>query len=78
VEVFNGTSWVVVWSNASLGDVLITDSSWTRFSFDVTAYKNANFRVRFGHQTGKKGAFLSWIMSGWNIDDISLSSASCN
>ena len=78
VEVFNGSSWVLLWSNASLGNVLLTDSAWTRFEYDVTAYKNANFRVRFGHQTDKQGNFLAWIMSGWNVDDLSLSSGTCN
>jgi hypothetical protein len=77
VEVWNGTTWVVVWSSASLGDVLVTDSSWNRATFDVTAYKNANFQIRYGYRTNKKGAFLSWIMSGWNVDDVSLTSGTC-
>lgn len=78
VEVFNGSSWVVIWTNASVGNNLITDIAWNRWEFDVTAYKNANFRVRFGHKVDKKGNFLAWIMSGWNIDDVSLSSGTCD
>lgn len=78
VEVYNGSSWVVLWTNATSGKVLITDNSWTRHEYDVTAHKNANFRVRFSHKTGKSGNFLAWIMSGWNIDDLSLSSGTCN
>jgi hypothetical protein len=78
VEVFNGAAWTTVWSNTPLGAVFITDNSWGRFEHDVTAYKNANFRVRFGFKTGKSGNFLAYIMSGWNIDDVSLSSAVCN
>lgn len=77
VEVFNGTSWVVIWTNASLGQVLLTDSAWTLMQFDVTAYANAAFRVRFGHKTGSSGGFLPYIMSGWNIDDLSLSKGVC-
>jgi cysteine-rich repeat protein len=74
VEVFDGIAWVIVWSNASLGNVQVTDSTWQQFTFDVTAYKNSNFRVRFGHRTNKQSTFLGWIMSGWNIDDIVIGS----
>ncbi len=77
VEVYNGSGWQTLWTNPS-NDVLITDNAWTREEFDVTAYKNANFKVRFGFATGKKGAFIAWKMSGWNIDDLSLSSGTCN
>ncbi|MBI3205639.1 MAG: hypothetical protein HYZ29_29135 [Myxococcales bacterium] len=78
VEVYNGTSWVVLWTNATLGKVFVTDGSWSRHEYDVTAHKNANFRVRFSHKTAKQGALPAWIMSGWNIDDVSLSSGTCN
>jgi hypothetical protein len=78
VEVYNGSAWVTVWSNSSLGNVLVADNNWLRFEHDVTAYKNAGFRVRFGHKTGQKANFLPFIMSGWNLDDVSLSSATCN
>ena len=60
------------------GDVLITDAGWGRFTYNVTAYKNANFRVRFGYKIYKQGPFAAWIMSGWNVDDVSLSSGTCN
>jgi hypothetical protein len=77
VEVFNGTSWVVIWTNSTMGNTFVTDNSWTRITNDVTAYKNANFRVRFGFKTGKQGQFLAWIMSGWNVDDVTISSGTC-
>ena len=70
VEVYNGLAWVTIWSTANL----ITDSAWTRVEFDVTAYKNAAFKVRFGYNMFMKGAT---VMSGWNIDDVRLSSSSC-
>jgi hypothetical protein len=78
VEVYNGSAWVTVWSNTPLGTVFVTDNAWGRFQHDVTAQKNANFRVRFGFKTGKEGNFFPFIMSGWNVDDVSLSSAVCN
>lgn len=77
VEVFNGSSWITVWSNASLGNQLVTENAWSRWTHDVTAYKNAQFRVRFGYRTDKQGQFLAWIMSGWNVDDLTLSSGAC-
>jgi hypothetical protein len=77
VEVFNGSTWVTLWSNASSGNNLIVENSWTRWTHDVTAHKNAQFRIRFGHRTDKQGNFLAWVMSGWNIDDVTLSSGVC-
>jgi hypothetical protein len=64
VEVWNGASWVVIWTSAFPGP---TDSGWTTQTFDVSAYKNAAFRVRFGHTVGSGGVYL---VSSWNIDDV--------
>ncbi|HUG99005.1 MAG TPA: Ig-like domain-containing protein [Gammaproteobacteria bacterium] len=75
IDVWNGTSWVNIWQNST--SELTTDSAWTRFEFDVTAYKNAAFKVRFGHGTGMSGSFLAFIMSGWNVDDLTLASGTC-
>jgi hypothetical protein len=73
VEVFNGTSWVSLDTNVGDGNVLTTASSWTKYSFDVSLYVNANFKVRFTHAAGQQEAFLGWIMSGWNVDDVVVS-----
>jgi hypothetical protein len=73
VEVFNGTSWVVIFN----GTALFTDAAWTRQEFNVTSYKNAQFRVRFGYSTAVDKNLYAWGMSGWNIDDVTLSSATC-
>jgi hypothetical protein len=62
IQVFDGSSWVTVWSGAP------TDSSWQTPSYDVTAYANAAFRVRFGFSVGN----LAYATSGWNIDDVSI------
>ncbi|HPD18717.1 MAG TPA: hypothetical protein PLF61_03520, partial [Candidatus Goldiibacteriota bacterium] len=63
VEVFNGSSWVQIYSN----DTYQTDSEWKEFVYDVTAYKSDKFRIRFGHAVNSSGAY---VMSGWNLDDI--------
>lgn len=71
VEVYNGSSWVSIWSSGGPPGVL--DSSWTLQSFDVSAYKNANFRVRFGFNIGSYGVFT---VSSWNIDDVKVTQTS--
>jgi hypothetical protein len=67
IEVYNGTIWTTIFTMAS--GVAINDAAWTRLQYDVTAYKNANFRVRWGYSIGQAGAFDS---SGWNVDDVRL------
>jgi hypothetical protein len=67
VEVYDGTSWVQVW--ASGGSPGMADAAWTLTSYDVTAYKNAAFQVRFGFLIGSSGVFS---VSSWNIDDVML------
>jgi uncharacterized protein (TIGR02145 family) len=68
VEVFDGTSWVMIWSGSTTG-LVINDPDWLLQSFDVTSYKNANFSVRFGFSIGASGAFSS---PSWSIDDVKL------
>lgn len=72
VEVWDGTAWVQIWATA--GPPAITDNAWTFQSFDVSAYKNAEFRVRFSYSIGSGGALQS---SGWNLDDVQITSAGC-
>jgi hypothetical protein len=77
VDVYNGTTWITIWTSAP--EITgITDSTWVRQEFDVTAHKNASFQVRFSHLVGGGPGDPAWMMSGWNIDDLSLSSAVCN
>ncbi len=65
VEVFNGATWILLWENPAVTPV--ADAFWTPYSLDVTAYRNANFSVRFGSEN--LGA-LSDVVSGWNLDDV--------
>jgi hypothetical protein len=63
----NGATWVAIYTvPASVGQF---DSAWTKVSYDVTAYKSAQFRVRFSWSVGQSGAF---DISSWNIDDLRL------
>jgi hypothetical protein len=72
LDVFDGSTWVNVFTNGSTSTM--TDSAWSRVEYDVTAYKNTAFRVRFGYSVLSPQAY---VMSCWNVDDVTLSSASC-
>jgi len=72
VDVFDGAHWVNVYSNPA--SPVVTDAAWTRQEYDVTAEKNAAFRVRFGLTIPSKTAY---VMSSWNVDDVVLSTVSC-
>ncbi len=67
VQVFDGATWVTIWSHVP--QVCINDVAWTLQEFDVTAYKNTTFAVRFGQSVSQGGAFSS---GGWNVDDVLL------
>lgn len=77
VEVYNGTQWIVLWQSGS--SPAITDSppvgmGWTYVSYDVTNYKNAGMKVRFGFDIGQSGVFVT---GSWNVDDVLVASAAC-
>lgn len=74
VDVYDGASWVNVYTNPSGSGNLVADAAWTRESYDVTAYKNAAFRVRFGYAVVNAGVYE---MSCWNVDDVALSTVAC-
>jgi hypothetical protein len=72
VEVFNGSSWILLWENGNLAP--ITDNAWTQQTFDLTPYRNANLRVRFGHAITVNGGSP---FSGWNVDDVLIEKTAC-
>lgn len=67
VEVFDG-AWHIVYQNIGV----VTDSAWTKVQYDVTAYKSASFKMRWGYQVGSQGAA---VCSQWNVDDVRLVAA---
>lgn len=73
IEVYNGASWVTIWSEPSVFIVgnaseTILDASWTNVTYDLTAYKNSAMQIRFGFKT--QVDLDSWRMSSWNLDDV--------
>jgi hypothetical protein len=73
VEVWTGMAWLTVWESRGQP---VTDAAWTKVEHDLTPYKNAAMRVRFGFHVGNIGNVF--IVSGWNIDDLVVATASCN
>jgi hypothetical protein len=64
VDVFNGNQWITIWASGGNSTV---DSAWGRHGFDVSAYKNRCFRVRFGFDVGSSGVYT---VSSWNLDNV--------
>jgi hypothetical protein len=71
VEVFNGTSWIVIWQSGSFPAV--QDAAWTKQAHDISAYKNANMQVRFSFDIASTGVYT---VSSWNLDDVAIASCS--
>lgn len=71
VQVYNGANWYTVWQN---GPNAVTDAAWTKVSYNITNYKNANMRVRWGFNVGSLGSVQS---GSWNIDDVQIMAATC-
>jgi hypothetical protein len=77
VEVFDGTKWIVLWQSGgppSVEDSPPTGMGWTYFSYDVTQYKNAGMKVRFGFDVTMGGVFT---IGSWNVDDVLVAGAAC-
>lgn len=68
-EVYDGTKWVEVW--ASKGGV---DVTWTQETVDITKYKVAGLKVRFGWAQLKK---TGTPYAGWNLDDVEVGVPAC-
>jgi hypothetical protein len=70
VEVTNngGVSWALVWVN---GSDAVFDADWTRTIHDMSSFSGGVIRIRFGFQKLTAGAPS---VSGWNIDDLAVSS----
>jgi len=75
IDVWNGSAWINIWSS---GFSWIEDSppnglGWTFVQHDLTNYKNAQMRIRFGFDV-QLGALS---VGSWNIDDVLVAAAAC-
>lgn len=68
VEVFDGSSWVLLYTNGNSGNY---DTDWSTQSYDLTPYSNPWLRVRFGFQIGSTGVYS---VGSWSVDEIRVGS----
>jgi Ca2+-binding RTX toxin-like protein len=67
VDIFNGSSWVNLWSSG--GSPGVQDNAWTPQQFDISAHKSASTQIRFGFNVTSGGVFT---VSSWNVDDVKI------
>ncbi len=68
VEVYDGTSWINV---ASFGSTLGAWGAPDHQTIDITAYANADLKVRFRYDDGDSWAWY------WSVDNISIAEVGC-
>lgn len=76
VEVWDGTSWVTLWESGPpprVQDSPPVGSGWVFVQHDVTAYKSATMRVRFGVTVGS----APLTVGSWNVDDVVVADMAC-
>lgn len=72
VQVYDGATWITIWKSGNSPGV--ADEAWTQQLFELTAYKNADMRVRFGVEVGDANVLA---VSAWNIDDVTIANVVC-
>ncbi len=77
IEVWDGAQWSPLWTSG--GRPPIQDSppegaGWTYIVHDITAYRSAETRIRFGVSVGMGGVY---DVGSWNIDDIVVAASEC-
>lgn len=73
IEAYNGSTWTVVWESGP--SPAIFDNAWQHISHDLTAYKSASMKVRFGFRVGSTAVYT---VGSWNIDDVIIANQVCN
>ena len=68
ISVFDGTNWVAIYVQPN-NSTSIQENSWVTYNYDVSAYANAAFQVRFSFNVGSTGAFAS---PSWNVDNVKI------
>ena len=77
VEVYNGQSWTQLWISGGppgVQDSPPGGSGWTYIQYNVTQWKNASMRVRFGFDIQSGGVYT---IGSWNVDDVLIASQGC-
>jgi hypothetical protein len=77
IQVYNGAQWVEIWKSGpapGIEDSPPNGQGWTFIEHDLTAFKSAAMRVRFGFDITSQGVFT---IGSWNIDDVLVAGAAC-
>jgi hypothetical protein len=79
IEVWSGSQWVPVWTQPTDGFPLFDNPvaggpGWNLQQFDLTPYRNAAMRIRFGVKVENPDVYS---VGSWNIDDLRVSSTAC-
>lgn len=73
VSTDGGANWNTVWIGAD--GIPIADGGWVFISHDITLYKSANLRFRFGFDVSSSGVFT---VGSWNIDYVKVQTSPCD
>jgi hypothetical protein len=68
----DGQNWTTIWQGAD--GIPIADGDWQFQSYNITAFKSATMRFRFGMNVNQGGAYS---VGSWNIDDVKVQTAPC-
>ena len=72
-----GASWVKIWETGpspGVQDSPPAGLGWTFIQHDLTQYKNAQMRIRFGFDINAGGVFT---IGSWTIDDVLVAEQAC-
>lgn len=72
IEAYNGSIWTTVWES---GSTFIYDAQWQHVSHNLTAFKSASMKIRFGFRVGSTAAAT---VGSWNIDDVIIANQDCS
>jgi hypothetical protein len=77
IEIWNGNAWIQIWNSGpppGVQDSPPEGAGWTFIQHDITQYKNAGMRIRFGMDVTSGGVYT---IGSWNIDDVLVAGAAC-
>jgi hypothetical protein len=70
VQVYDGTNWNPIWTSTSS----ISDAAWQKQVFDISTYKGATMKIRWGFKIDSTSVLP---MGSWSLDDILVTSSPC-
>jgi subtilisin-like proprotein convertase family protein len=71
IDAWDGAEWVPVYTTEA---IVVADAAWTPLTYDLSAFGGTATQIRFCHLVGADGAY---VVSGWNVDDLSIGPPGC-